>query len=157
SGTMQCACTSTVLTRLPLMTTSRRPCAWLEPPPAPASGPALISQPTKARRGPVCMASLIGMSVPLVLMTVVTWCEFCQKSQHPPARLHHSICKHARSITVAVWQVLKTPTCACLSVHSSSGSSDAYYRGGVGKRVQDFNREEIQRRSCRLLLHMTPG
>src|SRR2546427_11719895 len=71
---MQCACTSMVLTRLPLTTTSRRPCAcaWPEPPPAPALAPSLISQPTKARRGPVFMVPLIGMSVPLVLMTVVT-------------------------------------------------------------------------------------
>src|SRR5712691_1755595 len=80
---MQCACTSMVLTRLPRTTTSRRPCAcaWPEPPPAPAL--ALISQPTKVRRGPVCMVPLIGIAVPLVLMTVVTGYEFCKKSQNP--------------------------------------------------------------------------
>src|SRR5919108_4407067 len=78
---MQCACTSMVLTRLPLTTTSRRPCAcaWPEPPPAPALAPALISQPTKARRGPVFMVPLIGIAVPLVLMTVVK-----RAIGHPP-------------------------------------------------------------------------
>src|SRR5688572_23240670 len=59
-----------VLTRLPLMTTSRRPCACTEPPPPPALAPASISQLTKARLGPVFMVPLIGISVPLVLMTV---------------------------------------------------------------------------------------
>src|SRR4051795_7795544 len=46
SGTMQCACTSTVLMRLPAITTSQRrvSCAWAcppEPPPALALAPAL--------------------------------------------------------------------------------------------------------------------
>src|SRR5262245_8459276 len=69
SGTMQCACTSMVLTRLPLTTTWRRLGAGAcpEPPPAPTPTSALIVQSTKARRGPVCMVSLIDMSVPFVL------------------------------------------------------------------------------------------
>src|SRR4051794_3829465 len=48
SGTMQCACTSTVLMRLPAITTSQRRCSWAwtcpcpaEPPPALALAPAL--------------------------------------------------------------------------------------------------------------------
>src|SRR5919198_4367119 len=90
SGTMQCACTSTVLTRLPLTTTSRRPCAWAwpAPPPAPALAPAPLSQPTKARRGLVCMVPLIGMSVPLVLLTVVMGGE-CSHTSAPVSSPKH--------------------------------------------------------------------
>src|SRR5437764_9603031 len=68
SGTTQCACTSTVLTRLPAMTTSQRracacACAPL-PPPGPAAAPALISHPTNAivpGKSP-----LFGISLPLL-------------------------------------------------------------------------------------------
>src|SRR5262245_29435231 len=86
---MQCACTSMVLTRLPLTTTSRRPCAcaWLEPLPAPTLASALISQLTKARRGLVCVVSLIDIAVPLVLRTVVTGSECCKTDDQPASVL----------------------------------------------------------------------
>src|SRR5689334_15502828 len=46
---MQCACTSTVLIRLPAMTTSQRRCGWAwTPPPELVRPPAEISQSTKA-------------------------------------------------------------------------------------------------------------
>src|SRR3981189_2797543 len=66
SGTTQCACTSTVLTRLPAITTSqRRACACAPlPPPGPAAAPALISHPTNAivpGKSP-----LFGISLPLL-------------------------------------------------------------------------------------------
>src|ERR1700726_1090040 len=62
---MQCACTSTVLIRLPAITTSQRlacACAcpvWPEPPPELAPAPAEISQPVKTR--PADASVLIGM------------------------------------------------------------------------------------------------
>src|SRR5947207_6556176 len=64
---MQCACTSMVLMRLPLTTTSRRPCACgcpPEPPPGPPAAPAVMSHPTKtmfAGKSP-----LIGISIPSI-------------------------------------------------------------------------------------------
>src|SRR5204863_1144534 len=68
SGTMQWACTSTVLMRLPAITTSqRRACACTRPPlppPGPAARPALVSQPTNAivpGKSP-----LFGISLPLI-------------------------------------------------------------------------------------------
>src|SRR6266446_2069041 len=67
SGTMQCACTSMVLTRLPLTTTSRRPCAFgcpPEPPPGPAAAPAVMSHPTNAMFAG--KSPLIGISIPSI-------------------------------------------------------------------------------------------
>src|SRR6184192_4058389 len=64
---MQWAWTSMVLTRLPLTTTSRRPCACgclPEPPPGPAAAPAVISHPTKAMLAG--KSPLIGISVPSI-------------------------------------------------------------------------------------------
>src|SRR5690242_17854448 len=63
---MQWACTSTVLTRLPATTTSRRPCACGCPPPPPAAAlaPAVISHPTKAMVAG--KSPLIGISIPLL-------------------------------------------------------------------------------------------
>ena len=68
SGTMQWAWTSTVLIRLPAITTSQRlawvwvwacAVAWLDPPPELALAPAVISQPVKTR--PPDIAELIVM------------------------------------------------------------------------------------------------
>src|SRR5262249_53861924 len=57
---MQCACTSTVLIRLPAMTTSQRRCAWAwTPPPEPEPAPAEISQSTKATAVPSVGASVL--------------------------------------------------------------------------------------------------
>src|ERR671914_1155848 len=77
---MQCACTSTVLTRLPLITTSRRAwaCTWPDPPLAPTL--VLSSQLTKAKLGPVFIIPLKGISVPLILSIVVTAYKSCQTS-----------------------------------------------------------------------------
>src|ERR1051326_6132727 len=69
SGTMQCACTSTVLMRFPAMTTSQRRCACAcacapLPPPELAAAPAVISHPTNAivpGKSP-----LFGISLPLL-------------------------------------------------------------------------------------------
>src|SRR6202011_2193773 len=64
---MQWAWTSMVLTRLPLTTTSRRPCACgcpADPPPGPAAAPAVMSHPTKAMLAD--KSPLIGISIPVI-------------------------------------------------------------------------------------------
>src|SRR5262249_9101794 len=69
---MQCACTSTVLIRLPAMTTSQRRWAWVwTPPPELGPAPAEISQSTKA----MLAVPLVGASVLIDICISSRWVD----------------------------------------------------------------------------------
>src|ERR1700687_1107782 len=87
---MQCACTSTVLIRLPAMTTSQRRCAWAwTPPPELGPAPAEISQSTKAMLAvplvgasvliDICISSLL---VDLAFGASLLWLDLCVVPQN---------------------------------------------------------------------------
>src|SRR5262252_3106310 len=94
---MQCACTSTVLSRLPAMTTSQRRCAWAwTPPPELGPAPAEISQSTKATAVPPVGASVLidiwyflPLSRPRIRRKPTMARSLCRASTLPPATHSH--------------------------------------------------------------------